>query len=228
LRRDLVIANPRPGDIDRFAASARSAIAHGVALPPGVFLEFQVVDDAARLQQRLEVAYALAAFAIFGLLALAFDARTAALAIGATLFSIIGAVIAVWMGHGVFSLGPMIGLVALAGFSMRSAILLISQTRTLVLERSAPWSFETVTRAARARAGPMIATALLVILALLPTALHGDAAGREIIGPMAGVIIGGLISATIGNLLLLPMLVFGFWRPEGPAVASPAPEPSEA
>jgi Cu/Ag efflux pump CusA len=72
----------------------------------------------------------------------------------------------------------------------------------------------TVARAAGERAAPIVMTALLVILALAPLALHANGAGREILGPMAIVIIGGQITAALANLMLLPVLVFAWWRPD--------------
>jgi CzcA family heavy metal efflux pump len=214
LRLQRVEADPRPGAVAAFTAAARAAIAHRLTLPPQVFLEFESPDTVAHARHGLEIAYALAIVAVFGLLTIAFDGRTAILALFSTLFSLVGAVVVVALAGGLFSLGAMIGLITLFGLSVRSAILLIAEAETLALRRGAPWSLETVARAAGERAAPIVMTSLLVILAVAPLALHVGGAGREILGPMAIVIIGGQITAALANLMLMPILVFVFWRPD--------------
>ena len=214
LRSQRVEANPRPGALARFTMAARAAIAAHLILPPQVYLDFESPDTVAHARGDLEVAYALAIFGVFGLLTIAFDARTALLAMVSTLFSLFGAVVAIALTGGLFSLGAMVGLIALSGLGMRSAILLIVRAEDLAMAGDTPWSMATLARAAGERAAPLVMTALLVILALAPLALHADGAGREILGPMAIVIIGGQITAVLGNLLVLPVLVFVFWRPD--------------
>ena len=108
----------------------------------------------------------------------------------------------------------MVGLIALFGLSIRSAILLIARAEDVALERETPWSLEALAHAAGERSVPIVMTSLLVILAVAPLAFQADGAGREILGPMAVVIIGGQITATLANLLILPILVFVFWRPD--------------
>jgi CzcA family heavy metal efflux pump len=214
LRGQRVEASPRPGALAAFTKAARAVIARHLTLPQQVYLEFESSDNLAHARGDLEIAYALAAFSVFGLLTIAFDGRTALLAMVSTLFSLVGAVAAIALTGGLFSLGAMVGLITLAGLSMRSAILLIARAEDLALDRQAPWSMATVARAAGERAAPIVMTALLVILALAPLALHANGAGREILGPMAIVIIGGQITAALANLMLLPVLVFAWWRPD--------------
>ncbi len=214
LRRQRVEANPRPGAVAAFTAAARAAIARHLQLPPRVFLDFESPDTVAHARHDLEIAYALAIVAVFGLLSIAFDSRTALLALISTLFSLVGAVAAVALTGGLFSLGALVGLITLFGLSIRSAILLIARAEDLALESDAPWSVATVARAAGERAVPIVMTSLLVILSVAPLALHADGAGREILGPMAIVIIGGQMTAALANVMLLPILVFLFWRPE--------------
>jgi Cu/Ag efflux pump CusA len=213
VRAQVVEANPKPVDVARVAAAARAAIAAKVVLPPGVFLEYAQADDASRLQHGLAIDYALAIFAIFALLAVAFDGRAAGVILLAPLFAFAGGVAAVAMMGGVMSIGAIAGFIALLGLSIRGAILLISQVEDQVLGHHAPWSMQTVIAAARERAGPVILTALIVAVAVAPLAIHGGEAGREILGPMAAVILGGLLSGTLANLLILPSLLFAFWRP---------------
>ena len=71
----------------------------------------------------------------------------------------------------------------------------------------------TVAEAARDRLAPILTTGLLVALALAPLAVHAQGAGREVLGPMAVVIITGLFTGTLGSLFVLPSLIFALWRP---------------
>ena len=82
-----------------------------------------------------------------------------------------------------------------------------------------PWSLQTVIRAARERATPILMTALVTALGLLPLAIQTGQAGREIQGPMAMVILGGLITSTAMSLFLLPALVWRWGRPPMPKPA---------
>jgi len=161
----------------------------------------------------LAVDYALALFSVAALLTVAFDGRSAALIMGSTLFSLVGGAIATaWMGGGL-SVGPIAGFIALFGVSMRSAILLVSRLEALVLSHEAGWSFATVVRAVGERAQPLVSSAALAVLGLAPLALQAGAGGFEILGPMALVIIAGLVSGALASLFLLPVLIFVFWRP---------------
>jgi len=212
-RRELVTATPAGGDIDRFADAARTAIQR-VALPPGVFLDETVSNSAAQARHNLALAYGLGLFAVFAFLAVAFDGRTAALILASTLLSFVGAAIAVALLGGELTLGVIAGLVALLGLSMRNAILLIDSAETLALEANdEAWGLAIVGRAASERFVPLVASTLLVALALAPIAVQAGAAGMEIVGPMAVVIIAGLVTGAIGDLLVLPIALLRLWRP---------------
>jgi Cu/Ag efflux pump CusA len=212
LRRQVITASPT--DAGRFVSQARRAIASKVALPPGAFIEFggadQAVSDA---RNGLLLNYALAVFGVIALLAVAFDGRTGALILISSLFAFVGGVAAVAFMGGVLSVGAIVGFIALFGLSMRSAILIFSRLEDLVLSRQAHWSLQTIVVVARERLTPLLMTALLVALGVTPLALHADAAGREILGPMAIVILGGLVTGTIGSLVVLPAMIFAYWRP---------------
>jgi Cu/Ag efflux pump CusA len=114
---------------------------------------------------------------------------------------------------GVLSLGALVGFVTLFGIAARNAILLVSHVDHLVEAEGAPWGLETVLRAARERVTPILMTALVTALGLLPLALGSGEAGREVEGPMAIVILGGLATSTVMSLLLLPALILAFRRP---------------
>jgi len=213
LRRQVITADPANPAL--FEQLARKAIADHVVLPPGAFLDFGGVAKAVEDAQRdLLISYALAGFAIIGLLSIAFDARTAALILGSSLLAFVGAAAAVVLClGGMLSVGAIVGFVALFGLSMRSAILLCDRLEHLVLDHRAGWSLSTVVLAARQRLTPIMMTALLAALALAPLAFEAGRAGSEILGPMAIVILGGLVTGTLANLIILPAMILVFWRP---------------
>jgi Cu/Ag efflux pump CusA len=108
----------------------------------------------------------------------------------------------------------MVGFVALFGMAARNTILLVSHFDHLVHIESQPWNMQTATRGAEERLTPVLLTALLTGLALLPVALQLHQPGHEIEGPMAVVILGGLVSSTLVSLLLIPPLAVRWLKPE--------------
>ena len=126
--------------------------------------------------------------------------------------ALVGGVAALVLTHGVTSIGVWVGFVALFGIAARNAILLLAHYGQLVVDEGQPWNLETALRGARERFTPVLMTALLTALGLLPIALHSGHAGQEIEGPMAIVLLGGLVSSTILSLLLLPGMALRWLR----------------
>jgi CzcA family heavy metal efflux pump len=127
-----------------------------------------------------------------------------------------GGVLAVYfmslMGAGNLSMGAMVGFVTLFGVTTRNSILLISHYEHLVTVDGEPWNLATAIRGASERLVPILMTASVTALGLLPLALGSGEAGREIEGPMAQVILGGLATSAALNLLVLPTLAVRFGR----------------
>jgi predicted RND superfamily exporter protein len=119
-------------------------------------------------------------------------------------FALVGGVVAVFFHERLLSLGALVGFVTLFGITTRNSIMLIAHYEHLVAREGQSWNLETALRGAGERLGPILMTALVTALGLLPLALGGSEAGREIEGPMALVILGGLVSSTVLNLLVLP------------------------
>ena len=90
--------------------------------------------------------------------------------------------------------------------------MLVSHFQYLVVEEGLPWNAATAIRGAQERLPSILITALVTALAMLPIALNSDNPGREVMGPMASIIIGGLISSTILNLLVLPSIMLRYGR----------------
>ena len=137
---------------------------------------------------------------------------------------------AVGLTGGVISLGSTVGFVTVLGIAARNGIMLVSHFRHLETEEGMTFGRELVVRGTLERLLPILMTALATGLALLPLALRGDKPGYEIEHPMAVVILGGLVSSTLMNLLLLPSLYLRWGSPVsarmGPPCAMPAVGPT--
>lgn len=218
LRRQVVEVNPRTSDQRGFAQAARRAIEAGVRLPAGVYLRYGGAAEAqASAARELLLHSAAALILIVLLMALAFGhARHVLTVLVALPSTLIGGVAAVALSGGTLSLGAMVGFVALFGMAARNTILLISHYDHLVISEGCNWNLETALRGAEERLTPVLLTALLTGLALLPVAVQLHQPGHEIEGPMAVVILGGLVSSTLVSLLLVPPLATRWLRPGPP------------
>ena len=208
LRRQVVVASPTSADQAGYARAARAAITRRVNLPPGVYLRYGGTAPAQAAAARELLWHSAAALVVIVLLlALAFGhGRHVLLVLAALPSTLIGGVAAMALTGGTLSLGAMVGFVALFGMAARNTILLISHYQHLLTSEGESWGLATALRGAEERLTPVLLTALLTALALLPVALQSHEPGHEIEGPMAIVILGGLISSTLVSLLLVPPL----------------------
>lgn len=176
----------------------------------------------------------LAALALFGIGVILYSdfgtARLAGLVFASLPFVLVGGVAAVGLTGGVISLGSTVGFVTVLGIAARNGIMLVSHFRHLETEEGMTFGRELVVRGTLERLLPILMTALATGLALLPLALRGDKPGYEIEHPMAVVILGGLVSSTLMNLLLLPSLYLRWGSPVsarmGPPCAGTAVDPT--
>jgi len=127
-------------------------------------------------------------------------------------FALVGGVLAVHFSGGTLSVGSLVGFVTLFGITTRNSIMMVSHFEHLVEAEGRPWGLETALRGASERLVPILMTALVTALGLLPIAIGGESAGREIEGPMALVILVGLATSTLLNLLVLPTLAVRFGK----------------
>jgi CzcA family heavy metal efflux pump len=215
-RRQVVTLNATTSDVVGLVEAAERAVAEKVKLPQGVYLKFGGAAEAASAASRdLALHSSIAAVGVLLVLMLAFpDWRSIVLILINVPFALVGGVIAVALGGGSVSIGSLVGFVTLFGISARNTIMLISHYAHLIGIEGARWGLQTVLRGARERLTPILMTAVVTALGLLPLALGSGEAGREVEGPMASVILGGLISSTVLNLLVMPALVLRYLRPE--------------
>jgi CzcA family heavy metal efflux pump len=228
LRRQIVVATPKRADQAGYAEAARKAVAAKVQLPPGVYLRYGGAAEAQAAAAHELLLHSAAAFVLIVLLlALAFgSSRHVLLVLLALPSTLIGGVVAVALTGGTLSLGAMVGFVALFGMAARNTILLVSHYDHLVNEERQPWNLQTSMLGAEERLTPVLLTALLTALALLPVAVQLHQPGHEIEGPMAVVILGGLVSSTLVSLLLIPPLAARWLRPNLLQQANPLQQES--
>jgi CzcA family heavy metal efflux pump len=207
-RRQTVTCNVRGRDVSSFVDELRAAIARRVTLPTGTVLTIGGTATARAEAQRDLLVHA--AFGVLGiLLLLAVAARNAHNLVLLLLdipIALAGGVAAAALFGSGLSLGALVGFATLFGVTLRHAIMMIAHYQQLVGEEGLSWDSETVIHGARDRLIPILMTVLVTALGLLPVALSSGRAGGEIDGPMATVILGGLVTSALFNLLLLPTL----------------------
>jgi CzcA family heavy metal efflux pump len=206
-RRVAVTCNVRGRDVESFVAEAERRVGE-LGLPEGVYCVFAGDHLAKRAAQRELLLLSLAAGAgILLLLWLAFGSlRRLALLLLNLPFALVGGVAAVYVAGGVLDVGSLIGFVTLFGITLRNGIMMVSHWQHLREAEGMAWGPELVFRGAGERLAPVLMTALVTALGLLPIAAGSGEAGREIEGPMALVILGGLVTSTALNLLVLPVV----------------------
>jgi Cu/Ag efflux pump CusA len=221
-RLQTVTCNVSGRDLTSFFAELKQRVHEEVTFTADIYPEFTGAAVAqAKSREDLIVHSTLAGIAVLLLLFVALGRLRNMLLVLINLpFSLVGGVIAVLLTGGVLSIGSLVGFVTLFGITLRNAIMLVSHYQYLVAEEGAKWNAETAIRGAQERLPSILITALVTALAMLPIAMNSDSPGREIMGPMASIIIGGLISSTVLNLLILPSVMLRYGRFE--AKANPA------
>jgi cobalt-zinc-cadmium resistance protein CzcA len=209
-RRISVELNVRGRDLLSVVAEAQAAVAHQVKLPSGYRIEwggqFHHYDEArARLAWVVPLALASIAF----LLWMAFGSVRAAAVIFLNVpFAVVGGAAALWLRGIPFSISAGVGFIALFGVAVLNGLVLISTVEQLANELPLG---EAIRRAAERRLPPVLMTALVASLGFVPMALS-TAPGSEVQRPLATVVIGGLFTATLLTLLVLPVVYKGVRR----------------
>jgi CzcA family heavy metal efflux pump len=213
-RVQTVTCNVTGQSVNLFASEAKRRIAAEMVLPAGFYLEFSGTAVAqARSTEELIIHSFLAGVGIILLLSIVTgNGRNLLLILSNLPFALVGAVLATFGSGGMVSLGSMVGFVTLFGITLRNSIMMVSHYNHLVSVEGMTWGPEAAVRGARERLAPILMTALVTALGLLPLAIGSDVPGREIEGPMAITILGGLVTSTILNLLVLPILALRYGR----------------
>ncbi len=208
-----VSANVSGRDLGSVAADVETALAT-VEFPLGYHAE--VLGEFAEreaAQRSLLLAGALAVLAIFFLLYTSFGSwRLTTLTFFTLPWALVGGILAAYLSDKVISLGSLVGLLTILGIATRNGIMMISHFQHLEHEEGEPFGPGLVMRGARERIAPIMMTALTTGLALVPLVIAGNLPGQEIEYPMAIVILGGLVTSTLLNLLVVPTLYLRFGK----------------
>jgi CzcA family heavy metal efflux pump len=213
-RRVSVTFNVKGRALQDVEKDAKQFIAKSVALPASVFIQFTGAAEAEKQTQTELALYSLLALALIAMiLFMAFHWRQNTWLVMANLpFSLIGSVAAIAMSGIGLSLGTVVGLVTVFGVSARNAILQLAHYEHLVEIEGSSWNMALVLRGANERLIPILMTAAVTALGLAPLVFGIDKPGQEIEGPMAITVLGGLMSSTLLNLVVLPALAHRFVR----------------
>lgn len=206
-RRIVVYANTDGRDMSAIVAQIRRVVGE-TPLPPGYFIslegQFQAQEQAAQLIGALSL---VSLAMIFLVLYSRYRSVVLAGIVMANIpLALIGSVVAMWMAGVSLSVASMVGFITLAGIATRNGILKISHYINLCRFEGEQFGMPMIVRGSLERLTPVLMTALVAAFALTPLLLAGDAPGKEILHPVAVVIFGGLVSSTLLDTLLTPVL----------------------
>ncbi len=207
-----VTCNVEGRDLGSVASEIERRVLDAVTFPEEYHPEFLGEYAEAKASRRRLLG--LTAFSVLGILLLLqsdFGSMRWVLLVFLTLpFALVGGIAGAFLCGGVISLGSLIGFVTVLGVAARNGIMLIDHYRHLQREEGVPFGSELIVRGAAERLAPILMTALTTGLALVPLVVTGNQPGQEIEYPMAFVILGGLVTSTLLNLIVLPPLFARF------------------
>lgn len=207
-RKTVVSANVSGRDQRSVVEEIQQKVSSKVKLPEGFHIEYGgQFESEADASKTLLATAALSILVIFLILYHEFKKVSLAMIILINLpLALIGGIFSIWITSNILSIPAIIGFITLFGIATRNGILLISHYNDL---RMAGVSlYNTVIQGSKDRLSPILMTALTAGLALIPLAIAGDLAGNEIQSPMAKVILGGLVSSTLLNLMVVPIVYY--------------------
>ncbi|MFG1294472.1 efflux RND transporter permease subunit [Xanthobacter variabilis] len=231
-RRIVVLANTNgTRDMAAIVADMRRVLA-AAALPPGVSASLE--GTFAAQEESMRTIGALSAVSLLLVFAVLYSRYRSALfalvIMGSVPLALIGAVVALWLAGQPLSVASMIGFVTLTGIAARNGILKISHIINLAIEHGMTFGPELVRRGSLERLTPVLMTATSAGIALVPLMSGAEVPGKEILHPVAITIFGGLVSATLLDAVLTPVLVLRYGRAslERLVAAAPPATPSAA
>lgn len=213
-RRFVVSINPTERDLAALVATLQERVAAEVSLPDGYFIsyegEFQAQQEASRRIALLTVAVLL----VIGFLLYGFF-KTPVFAVQVLCdvpLALIGGLALTWLMIDNISIATLVGFIAVAGVAARNSVMMISHYLHLMRHEGEGFTREMVERGTLERLAPVLMTALSASIALIPLTLAADAPGKEILHPVAVVIVGGLATSTLLGLGVTPAVFYAFGR----------------
>ncbi|WP_281245930.1 efflux RND transporter permease subunit [Oceanisphaera psychrotolerans] len=208
-RRIVIAANTDGSDLSAVVTQIRQTIA-ATPLPEGYFInlegQFQAQEQATRLIALLSlVSFSLIFMVLYSRYR---SSRLALMIMGNIPMALIGSVAAMWLADISLSVASLVGFITLTGIATRNGILKISHYINLCKFEGETFGKDMIVRGSLERLTPVLMTALVAAFALFPLLLAADAPGKEILHPVAVVIFGGLVSSTLLDTLLTPLM---FW-----------------
>ena len=219
-RRIIIQCNVAERDLGSVINDVRAAIGNNVQLPQGYFVQyggqFEAQEKASRLITLLSI---VAIGGIFLLLYIALkSARSAVLVMANLPLALIGGVVMVFLSGGTLSIASLVGFITLFGIATRNGIMLISHYTHLMQEEGVSFR-DAIVQGSMERLSPILMTALVTGVGLIPLALGAGEPGKEIQQPMAVVILGGIVTSTFLNMIVIPALYLKYGRAEAPSPA---------
>jgi len=211
-RRIVVLANSSTRDLDSLVREIQTKLNKQVLLPEGYYIsyggQFESQQQAAKLMTFLAV---LAILGIFIILYMYFKSIFIAIQVMLNIpMAFIGGIIAIYLTDKTISIASLVAFVTLCGIASRNGIMMISHYLHLMKHENEKFTQQMVIRGSLERLVPVLMTALTAILGLIPLALAGGDPGKEILHPVAVVIVGGLISSTLLDMFVTPTIFYHF------------------
>ncbi len=213
-RRIVVSANSSGRDLDSLVSELENKIKTQVQIPEGYFIQFGGQFESQKSASKMIMLLGLLSLVgIFVVLYAHFKSSFIALQIMLNIpMALIGSLIAIYLSDRVFSVATMVAFVTLCGIASRNGIMMISHYLHLMKYEKETFTQEMVIRGSLERLVPVLMTALTAILGLLPLVLAKGEPGKEILHPVAVVIVGGLISSTLLDMFVTPTVFYKFGR----------------
>ena len=213
-RRIVVSANVQGRDLGSTVQEMQAKVKKELPLNEGYFISWEGQFQSQQEASRLITILSIFSFAgIFLVLYGHFKSSRIALQIMLNIpLALVGSVVAVWLTGGVFSVATMVGFITLTGIASRNGIMMISHYIHLVQHEGEAFGDKMIIRGSLERLVPVLMTALVAALALIPLTLDASAPGKEILYPVATVILGGLISSTLLDMIVTPVVFKKFGK----------------
>jgi CzcA family heavy metal efflux pump len=211
-RRIVISCNVQGRDLGTTVKEIQETLAKEISLPEGYFLQFGGQFESQQSASKLILVLSIFSIAgIFLVLYSHFKSSRMVLQIMLNVpLALIGSVVAVMLTGGTFSIATLVGFITLTGIASRNGIMMISHYIHLVEHEGEKFGKEMIIRGSLERLVPVLMTALTAALALVPLTLDPQASGKEILYPVATVILGGLVSSTLLDMIVTPVVFYKF------------------